>query len=172
MAWGNISFNSPEKINLNDTPQIQLLLSLQKSIDELRAEITAAGVREGATIRVSNRMEARLTGPNFRITAITPEEQAVGSTGTVEWKWQIAPTASGRHSLHLTLTAMLNVDGATTRSAIRTFDKVIDVQVTTGQWFTEFFKENWEWLWAAIFLPIAGWLWNRWRSRKRPPDWS
>ena len=165
MDWANIAFNSPQKINLNETAQIQLLLSLQKPMDELREAIAAAGEREGAKVRVSNRMEARLSGPNFQITAITTEEQAVGSIDTVEWKWEIKPTAPGRHRLHLTLTALFSVDGANTRRSVRTFDKSIEVEVTAGQWASEFFGKNWQWLWAAILLPIGGWLWKRWRGK-------
>lgn len=165
MDWANIAFNCPQTINLHETAQIKLLLSLQKSIDELRAAITAGGEREGARVKVLNRMEARLSGPNFQITAITTEEQAVGSIETVEWKWEIKPTTTGHHSLHLTLTALFNIDGATTRRNIRTFDRMIDVEVTTGQRVTEFFRKNWQWLWAAVLLPVAGWLWKRWKSK-------
>lgn len=165
LDWANMAFNSPQRINLNETAQIQLLLSFRKPMDELREAISAAGEREGARVRISNRMEARLSGPNFQITAITTEEQAVGSIDTVEWKWEIKPTASGRHSVHLTLTALFSVDGAATRRAVRTFDKTIQVEVTTAQWASEFLGKNWQWLWAAIFLPIAGWLWKRWKGK-------
>lgn len=170
MDWANIAFNSPPKLNLHETAQIQLLLSLKKTIDELREEIAAVGEREGAKVKVSNRMEARLSGPDFQITAITGEEQAVGSTDTVEWKWEIKPTASGRHNLHLTLTALFSVDGAATRRAVRTFDKTIEVEVTVGQWASDFFEKNWQWLWAAILLPIAGWLWKCWKSKNGASD--
>lgn len=169
MDWANIAFNSPQRMNLNETAQIQLLLSLQQPIDELRNAITAAGEREGATVRVSNRMEARLSGPNFQITAITTEEQAIGSIDTVEWKWEIKPTVSGRHNLHLTLTALFTVDGAASRRAVRTFDKTIEVDVTAGQWASDFFGKNWQWLWAAIFLPIAGWVWKLWKGKNGTP---
>ena len=165
LDWANIAFNSPQKINLNETAQIELLLSLQKSIDELSGEIAAAGAREGASVKVSNRMEARLSGRSFQITAITSEEQAVGSIGTVEWKWEIKPTAPGLQSLHLTVTALLTVDGTNTRRDVRTFDKRIEVEVTAGQRASEFFGKNWQWLWAALLLPIGGWLWRRWKGK-------
>lgn len=166
MEWANIAFNSPQKLNLKETAEVQLLLSLRKTMDELRTEITAAGEREGAKVKVSNRMQARLSGVDFQIVAITDEEQAVGATDTVEWKWEIKPLAAGRHSLHLTLTALFSVDGATTRRAVRTFDKTIEVKVSAGQLASDFFGKNWQWLWAAILLPIAGWLWKRWKGRR------
>lgn len=165
MHSANVAFNSPQTLNLSETANIQLLLSLKKSIEELRREIASSGPTEGASVKVANRMEARLTGPNFQITAITTEEQAIGANDTVEWKWEIKPLATGTHNLHLTLTAIFNIDGATTRRSIRTFDKTIEVEVTPRQIVVGFVVKNWQWLWAAVLLPIGGWFWKRRTSK-------
>jgi hypothetical protein len=106
-------------------------------------------------------MEARLSGYMFQITAITPEIQAVSKRQQTEWKWEIDPKEEGKHRLHLTLTALLEIDGHSTPRAIRTFDKIIEVNVTATQKIGLFFKNNWQWLWAAILVPVAGWLWKR-----------
>ena len=73
MEFGAIAFNAPSKININDSLQIQLLLSLAETVDKLKQSIVEEGEKVGATIRVSDRMEARLTGYMFQITAITPD---------------------------------------------------------------------------------------------------
>ena len=164
-AQANIAFNAPPSMNLRESAQIQLLLSLERSIEDLRKTLTQAGDKEGAQIRVSDRMEARLTGQNFQITAVTPEEQAISSKDVTEWKWEVKPTTPGRHSLHLTLTALFAVDGNSTRRAIRTFDKTIEVDVTWSQQISGFVLNNWQWLWAAILVPLIGWLWKRRMSR-------
>lgn len=165
MTTANIAFNTPNTINVQETAQIQLLLSLQKSIEELTAALTAEGVRAGETVKVSNRMEARLTGPNFQITAITPEEQAISATENTEWRWEIKPTIAGQHNLHLTLTALINVEGTNTRRSIRTFDRIIEVEVTPGQMAWEFFKKYWQWLWAVVLVPIVGWVWKKLKDK-------
>ncbi|MFA7348852.1 MAG: hypothetical protein WCZ86_13935 [Desulfurivibrionaceae bacterium] len=157
---GNIAFNTPNSLNLHDTATIQLMLGFTE-IDKLKQMIEAEGEKEGANIRVSERMEARLSGQNFAITAITPEIQAVSRNETTEWKWEVVPNSEGRHYLHLTLSALLSVDGTPTPKALRTFDKVIEVEVTWSQRFIIFFKDNWQWLWATFLLPVAGWLWKR-----------
>lgn len=166
MSSANIAFNAPQTLNLSDTTQIQLLLSLKKSVEELKREVTSAGSVEGASVKVANRMEARLSGPNFQITAITDEEQAIGANDTVEWKWEIKPLATGRQNLHLTLTAIFKVDGAITRRSIRTFDNTIQVEVTGRQMVLDFIKKNWQWLWAAVLVPLGGWLWKRRKSKE------
>lgn len=167
MEWGNIAFNAPSSMNLKDSAQIQLLLSLEQSIEDLRNMITAAGEKEGVSIHVYDMMEARLSGQRFQITAITPEIQAIASTGVTEWKWEIKPTSSGRHQLHLTLAALFNVGTTSTRRTIRTFDKTIEVEVTWGQSVSGFIGENWQWLWTALLIPVAGWLCKH-RSRVQP----
>lgn len=166
----NIAFNVPEKLNLKQTAQIELLLSMRESAETLRNAIEAEGAREGATIKVSKRMEASLTGADFQITEITPKEQAVGSIETVNWKWDVKPTSLGQHPLHLTLTALVSIDGATTRRAIRTFDKTIKVNVTATQWAEDFVAKNWQWLWAAIVLPLAGGVWKQWKPKGKSSE--
>ena len=146
ISSANIAFNSPQTLNLNETTQIKLLLSLKKSIEELQREISSSspGSTDGASIKVANRMEARLTGNNFQITAITSEEQAIGENETVEWRWQIKPLSTGFHNLHLTLTAIFEIDGSATRRSLRTFDKSIEVEVTTSQIVSSFIEKNWQ----------------------------
>jgi len=161
MEFGAIAFNAPTNINIDDSPQIQLLLSLASTVEALKQSIAEEGERVGATIKVSDRMEARLSGYMFQITAITPEVQAITKSQETEWKWEMHPKKEGKHKLHLTLTALLEIDGRNTPRTIRTFDKVIEVNVTATQKISLFFKNNWQWLWAAILLPVAGWLWKR-----------
>jgi hypothetical protein len=161
LELGNIAFNAPQTINLRETAVIQLMLSLETPMEELKQTIEAAGEKEGARIRVSDRMEARLSGPNFAITAITPELQAVSRIDTTEWKWEVKPSSHGRHNLHLAVSALLDVDGASTPRVIRTFDKMLEVEVAWHQRVGSFVEENWQWLWAAILVPLVGWWWKR-----------
>jgi len=161
MEFGVIAFNAPTNINIDDSPQIQLLLSLASTVEALKQSITEEGEKVGATIKVSDRMEARLSGYMFQITAITSEVQAISKSLETEWKWEVHPKKEGKHKLHLTLTALLEIDGRSTPRTIRTFDKVIEVNVTATQNLSLFFKNNWQWLWAAILLPVGGWLWKR-----------
>jgi hypothetical protein len=171
LELGNIAFNAPRSMNLHNTAMIQLLLGLATPTDELKRMIEAEGVKEGARIRVSDRMEARLSGPNFAITAITPEIQAVSRSYITEWKWEVKPIIKGSQYLHLTLSALLSIDGVSTPRAIRTFDKVIDIEVTWQERVVLFVEDNWQWLWAVILVPIGAWLgkkWINWIKKKGP----
>jgi hypothetical protein len=164
LAVGNIAFNAPQTMNLHNTALIQLKLGLTTPTEELKRLIEAEGEKEGARIQVSDRMEARLTGPNFAISAITPETQAVSRSAITEWKWEVKPNSGGRQNLHLTLSAVLSIDGAPTPRVIRTFDRIIEIEVTWDQRVRSFVENNWQWLWAAIIIPLFGWFW---KIRKR-----
>jgi hypothetical protein len=164
MELGNVAFNAPKTMNLHDSALIHLVLGVEKEIEDIKKMIEEEGERVGASIRVSNRMEARLSGRNFEITAINPEVQAVARREVTEWKWEIKPRADGRQNLHLTLSALLSVEGESTPRVIRTFDRIIIVEVTIVQKTKVFMQNNWQWLWAVVLVPLAGWAWKR---RKR-----
>ncbi|MBE9580944.1 MAG: hypothetical protein IMF18_04930 [Proteobacteria bacterium] len=161
MEFGNIAFNTPRSINIQDTAIIQLLLNVEIPFGLLKQQLEWAGSREGAKIKISDRMEARLKAPNFLITPISPEIQAISRKETTEWKWEIKPKSTGRHYVHLTLSALLNVEGESTPRAIRTFDRRIEIDITWGQLATGFLNNNWQWLWAALIVPLAGWIWKK-----------
>lgn len=166
LELGNIAFNSPSTLSLGDSEVIQLILSQQLSIEELQQKIRAKGKTEGHRIRVSNKMEARLSGPGFKIEAILPEVQAVAASKSTEWKWKIEATKGGNQELHLTLSALLYLDDQLTPYVIRTFERTINVRVTLLRRISSFVAGNWQWLWTAILIPVAGWIIHK-RKRRR-----
>lgn len=160
LEFEKIAFNGPHTVNLNDTAIIQLFLGLATPTEELQQMVEAAGEKANVRIRVSDRMEARLSGSDFDVAAVTPELQVATRTDGVEWKWEIKPKSEGRHDLYLTLFALIDVDGAPSLREIRTFEKKIEVEVTWGQQAGSLFKSNWAWV-AAIILTPAGWVMAR-----------
>ena len=127
LPLASIAFNAPTSLPLGNSTVIELLLSMQHSIERRQAMIVAVGEREGASIRVSHLMEARLSGVGFKIEAITPETQTVSEQDTTEWQWEIEATWLGTQHLHLTLSALLSVADEQLPRAIRTFQQTIEV---------------------------------------------
>jgi hypothetical protein len=153
LKFGNIAFNAPSPLRIDDSAEIQLVLSLSKPIDELKQSIEAAGERRGARIQVSDRMEAHLAGPNFSISAITPEDEAVTQGTDTKWEWEVSPKSEGTQHLHLTLSALLLVDGQSTPRSIRTFDADIRVYVPVRNQILAFIDNHLEWLWTTLLIP-------------------
>lgn len=161
---GHIAFNSPTTIPLGDTAIIELILSTTESIETLQGMLNVAGERTGACIRVSENMEARLTGKGFGIEAITPEVQAVSGVEVTQWKWEIQPEEGGLQRLHLTLSALLFIEGHRTPRAIRTFERTIDVRVSWRHKVSHFVSNNWQWLLTTLFIPFGFWIVRKMRE--------
>ncbi len=161
LPMANIAFNTPEKMRVNESHIIQLVLGLENSHAELQQLIDAADSIDNDKIKVSTRMQARLTGANFSITAINPEVQGISSVNVTEWNWEVKPISEGDHDLHLTMSVILRVEGSDTPHTIRTFSKLIKVEVHWQQWLGKFIYENLQWLWAILVVPLAGWVWRK-----------
>jgi hypothetical protein len=164
----NIAFNTPSELRLDEQEAVQLLVSRDQTIKELQAQIDdAIGEKEGATIKVSDVMIASLTGLDFDIERTSDARQPVSSTGATMWGWSVQPTEPGTRSLHLTLTALLDINGKEETYTVKTFDRTWTVVVPWPDRVTGFAGENWQWLWTAIFLPLAAIVWRRLRTRQR-----
>ncbi|MDP8908902.1 MAG: hypothetical protein M3N47_07240 [Chloroflexota bacterium] len=167
LPLATVAFNVPTRIALGESAVIELLLSTRAPTEDLKREITEAGKRIGARIRISDRMEARLTGPRFKIEAITPEVQAISGSEVTSWRWEVEPTVTGRPRLHLTLSAILDVRGSPSTRTVRTFQRTLVVDVSLSDRVANFLQGNWQWLWTAILVPVAAWLMAR-HKRQAP----
>jgi hypothetical protein len=169
LDWGNIAFNVPDSMSLNEAKKVELLLGPSQSADELKTMVKGKGVEGGIEIeriQISDQMEANLTGDGFSITDVLPARRAVSKTAVTEWKWDVRAIKSGKLRLHLTLNALVKVEGREQLYPIRTFDKeyVVDVPWQEKPFFS-FIGRNWQWLWTTILIPIGAWLWNRKRKK-------
>lgn len=138
LDWGQMAFDVPEQLRLEQTALIHLLISPTQTAEELTDAIrkqTSEPVKiESARIQISGMMEAKLVGSAFDIHPITPDEpQMVSRTEPTEWKWEIRPRQTGRQSLHLTLNAIIRFDDKERPRVVRTFDRVIQVDVAMSE---------------------------------------
>jgi len=172
LNWGNIAFNAPSTMRYRQPRLVELLLSPSLSISQLQAQLEEKVGAESARVRISNRMEAQLTGSGFAIEATTPGLQAITSGQASRWKWEVVPTEHGRQRLHLVLSAHIDVATRDTPFVVRTFDRMIEVEITVAQRLSGFVQKNWQWLWAAVLVPIVGYLWRRWKKRPHEPNQS
>jgi hypothetical protein len=153
----NIAYNAPETLGYGRTFVIKLELSANKTPEELAGTIHEPGPTETATVKISNEMDARLTGEQFEIKAVRPERQAVSATGT-EWTWNIKPRELGPQKLHLTLDAVLKIDNHESTYTLKTFDRTIGVNVVWPETWFVFFGKYWQWIVTTIVIPFVVWI--------------
>ncbi|MGE0374254.1 MAG: hypothetical protein AB7I48_25210 [Planctomycetaceae bacterium] len=164
---GGMVYNAPETMQYGEPADLELLISPAQSVESLLSQLRDASNARTDTVSIGNRMEAALTGAGFSIEALSPELQAVSSTKPTRWRWRVTPTRHGRQELHLSLHAHIDVDGRDTPYVVETKDAVIEVNITVGQRIAGFVGKNWQWLWAAVVLPVCGF---RLRRRKRSDE--
>jgi hypothetical protein len=165
LDWGNVSFNAPHNMTFGVAQLVELALSPSSSRAELQAQLQDRVDVESAHIQISNRMEAQLAGQGFSIEAVTPIQQAVSSDHTTRWAWQVTPTQPGRRELFLAVSAHIDIGDHDETYVVQTYKQVIDVEIKLPQRVYGFIQANWQWLWAAIFVPIAGYLLRWWNRR-------
>ena len=164
LVLGDVAFNAPEKINIEDTVSIRVALSPDQGAAAVSARIEEPGKRIAETLQVSNLMQARLTGEGFKIVAVTPEKQAV-SSGITEWLWDVTPLEEGKHQLTLSMDALITVNGEVVPKTLRTYRKPIDVDVTTAQAAGNLLSEHGKWAWSTLLLPLFAWFAKKRKDR-------
>lgn len=168
MDLGNIVFSVPQKMSLDERKTITLVLSPNKSFQEIIVESFNNDENfESFEIKISDKMEAKLAGSGFSITEVTPSQQVVSSKVSTEWKWEVKPLESGKLNLYLTINAIISVNNETSFRSLKTFSKVIEIDVKLTKRILSFFKSNWQWMWTTILLPIGFYFWKK---RKRIPE--
>ncbi len=167
LKTGNIVFNTPSSMYKNKTNIISLKLDATKNIASLLNELDGVE-KESAVIMYSNRMKAELISDKnaFEITSISPDIQAISSVNTTTWKWDVTPLELGDQYLHLSLTAFLIIEGKETPLSIKTFDKVIKVNVSYTDEISFFIQNNWKWIFGSLLFPLAGFWWKNNYNKK------
>jgi len=160
----NLVFKIPDSVELNNRIRAQLLVDLEKSIEDLQEANTAKGTPITGSVKLSRVITARLIAPDFEVTAIEPEEQALIAGQTATWNWSLLPKASGTYDVTLTIDAKVEVNNREKTAHIRTFERTVKVTVTPTQVIFSFINENWQWLWSALLVPLFLWFW---KSNKR-----
>ena len=72
LTLGNIAYNTPSSMRVDDDTEIHLRLSPRATIEELKAKVGGLGEKVGALIRVANVMEADLYSDAFEIVVRAP----------------------------------------------------------------------------------------------------
>lgn len=165
---GEVAFNTPEKMLLEQSVNVEVKLGREHLAGKLEELIREDGKTESHPLKVAKVMEAQLAGAGFEIIPVTPAEQPVSDSAPTEWEWQMKAKREGKQRLHLTLAAVVTVNGKERRRKLDTFKKDILVEVTSGSRIAAFFYDNMSWLVPVLVLPVLGGLSPRlWRLIRR-----
>jgi len=128
--------------------------------------------RWGATRPSSDGPDAaRPASPSQAI--VVPKEQARRSPG-VQGDRSLRPVPASAPSptprpVASEVEAVRAVDRAVAQPQQVPLDKIAVAKVPLARQASEFMAENWRWIGALLFLPIAGWIWA-WRAHRSAYD--
>jgi hypothetical protein len=180
---GFIVYNPPAQMTVGTTETIGVRVLRDKlpALPSAGAAPPLPGQTVSSALSVYPRMRVALTSNSGAAFAITPDPaipatQTVPDTGFAEWRWQVEPLLAGANKT-LVVTAWADLsDQHLDPILIQEYLAEVNVEVapvppppTIGQRIQSFVSKNWQWLWAAIVIPAAGWLLQRF-SRKKKDD--
>jgi hypothetical protein len=173
-VMGHIAYNAPASMQLEQTLDIQLLLSPSASPEDLKKQIVEAGQVTDAELLVTPLMKAELKADDpqaFVIQAFHDNaEQVVLTDESTEWRWAITAKKSGDQVLTLTLFRQVQYNGQTYWRMLETYKNKIHISVSMEQRLRRF---DWKWL-AGILLTTllipAIWRFIDQRSKRNVPS--
>jgi hypothetical protein len=126
------AFNVPSPMARGETYRIRLAIERDAdqaravaAVDALPGETRAFGTKSGRFMR------ATLSGRNFEVTPLSPEQQDLFASDLGIWEWDVKPTAGGAQTLSLrTFVEAPDSDGKLRPAATQIEDREIRVTVT------------------------------------------
>jgi hypothetical protein len=159
-----MAFNTPPPIDIDGpSKEIEVRIDPKQSAAAIAKSLTVPGAVHVHEVQISNRMRAVLSGDTdgLKITALSPETQAVGLQSPTRWLWSVKPIKAGQYPVHVELDAQIKVDGVDTPRMVNVFDGSVVVTITNYQRVEHFMKENWQWICTALLIPLGGWWWKK-----------
>lgn len=173
----NIAFNAPESLKVDESWSILLLVSTGQTTDSLRAELTSilndktkVGVVIVEEVKVSEEIEASLTGFGFTLKPVTQIRQLVKEKGYTRWEWIIKGEVTGRQVLYLTINAIIDYKGIQKTQTIQTFRKEIFIYIKSSTAFISFLSKNISWIagiCGSIFSLLLGYYLSHLGDRRK-----
>ena len=158
LTTGVSTLQSPDTLRAGQTGTVRLRVGTSGGqLGSLPAE----------SLALASRMRATLSAPDLDVTPITPELQAVSAGQPTSWSWDIRGNRAGTGAIHVTVSAMLRLDGGETPRVLRTFDRQVTVMVPAADRIATFLEAEWQWLLATLLTPAGALAWRHVRRRRK-----
>ena len=164
LPLGNVVFDPPRTMEVDDSATVSVVLSPTDSIEKLKQQLPQEHRKDaevGADIKVSSRMKAALVGTYFDIKELRPAIQAVTSIAPTTWRWTITAKEDGTQELSVQLMLFLEIDGKETPFLVKSFERTVEVEVTSLVRTRKFVENNWQWLASTIVIPLGIWIYKK-----------
>lgn len=163
------AFDAPGSLRAGDMHAIDFLLVVPTLAEELRAAYGARGEALARALPSSGRIQARLHGaPHFQVIHEDTGAQPIGSGRENRWHWHVKALHGGMRELRLTVSVVVDLEEQTVERT-ETFQRRIFVEALPWrERILGFARDHWQWWWAALIVPLAGWIWGSSNGNRQP----
>jgi hypothetical protein len=168
---GQLAWRPPRTMTVGKTELVEARLSADTSA-ALTGGLKGSGPVETHDLQITPHMRVRLDATAKGDFDIAPlncpnpsncEDQRILPREINTWTWSVTPLRSGSLPLILTASMLFGEEA----HALPSLQETITVGVSSpGYYIGRFVSANWQWLWAAILVPVGGWILAR-RKPKR-----
>jgi hypothetical protein len=158
---GALAWDPPGTMRVGNMERISVRIGDENvALETLLDGLKPRNIILDLAIRMSTRMRVRLLAENkdFRIEALSSEDQYIFSGETGRWDFSVTPQRSGRRRLRLLASMRIDVDGQEELADLPAYEREVIVAVAPLYSASRFLKTNWKWIVTALILPVAGWL--------------
>lgn len=127
---GRVSYQIPDKMIVDETYRIELIISekyKEQQLVEMVASFTDTAKISTETISIGNDMKVSLISPypvkQFHITPLSNETQSIKNKELTLWQWDVVPLLDGKSKLILNVEILIN----NKEQSIPVFDKEINI---------------------------------------------
>ena len=105
---GKIVLNAPSAMTVGQKREVQANVGIDVPVETLKKHLGAQDQQIVGALSVSSEMIAALSGPDFTIESITPEQQSIARGFPTVWSWNVTANEDGEQELEATLYALVS----------------------------------------------------------------
>jgi hypothetical protein len=141
------------------TERVEVRIASGTEFDEMLTEgLRGSGEPRTEQIRTATRMTVRLSSSDEKklaVEALSDATQLVSSTVPAHWDLDIKAISAGTHTLRLSVTCILDLDGRDVSHAPPVIDREIRVMVAPVFSLKRWLTAHWRWI-VTTLVAVAG----------------
>lgn len=122
------------------------------------------------TTKISSLAWPVIIAPDFLVEPNEAAEQAITKDSQTTWTWQLKPKAGGMFTVIVELYAIVYIGNERTKKKYKTLKQPITITVPPEPTYIKVWNwidDKWEWVWTVIMIPLIGFIWKRYKKKKK-----
>lgn len=154
----------PSKMTLKESALVKLYFSTELKKEKFvkilkdKYKIETDENLDIKDVKYTNILSAYLHGSGFEIKQIFQSNKRLINMEKVEkWEWKIKAVEKGVHFINVELYTYFYIGKNEKPYCLKTYEKQIEIKVSTSQKIGKFVKDNWKWSSTFILIPLFVW---------------